>query len=306
MTDTAPAIVRTPREAWLADRRELITASDAAAILGEDPRRSALSVYAEKVEGIDTPETARMRRGRLIEPVIAAEYEHDTRRPVWAPVDPYTIVRHPDVPWLGSTLDRTTEGSTLFPAPTPAGGDAPLEMKLVVDRGAAHEWDDDEAPVGFEVQLQIQVACSSATWGSLCAFVPEIDTVLVRDRLRDDAFLGVALPILDEFRMRLRDRRPPEADGLPGSTAAVRRLWARADGLTVPLDHEAMAMADKWAATIARRMSEEHEETELENRLRQRIGAATFGALPDGSYLTLKPHGKGRALRRWWPRLRRR
>ena len=299
----APAIIRTPREAWLAERRELVTASDAAAILGEDPRRSALSVYAEKVEGIETPETSRMRRGRRLEPVIAAEYGDDTGRHVGS-TDPYRIDRHPDVPWLGATLDRVTFGSTLFPSP--ADGYGPLELKAVVDRGAAHEWDDGEAPVGFEIQLQIQIACRRTAWGSLCAFVPEVDTVLVRDRLRDDGFLGVALPVLEDFRARLRDRRPPEADGLVGSTQAVRRLWAKADGLTVPLDHEALAMADRWAAATARRMGAAFEEDELENRLRQRIGTATFGALPDGSYLTLKPHGKGRALRRWWPRLRRR
>ena len=249
-----------------------------------------------------------MRRGRRLEPVIVAEYQDDTGRQVRGPVhpfaDPYTISRHPDIPWLFATLDRETDGSTLMPAP--ADGAGPLELKAVVDRGAAHEWDDGEAPVGYEIQLQIQIACRRAAWGSLCAFVPELDSVLVRDRLVDAAFLAVALPVLEDFRERLRERRPPEADGLPGSTQAVRRLWARADGLTVPLDHNALGMADAWAAATARRMGAAFEEDEMENRLRQRLGAATFGALPDGSYLTLKPHGKGRALRRWWPRLRRR
>ena len=56
MSDCAPAIVRSPRDAWLAERRKGIGASDVAAILGEDPRRSALSVYAEKIDDIETPE----------------------------------------------------------------------------------------------------------------------------------------------------------------------------------------------------------------------------------------------------------
>ena len=38
------AIIHDKREQWLAARRECLTASDVAAVLGEDPRRGPLAV----------------------------------------------------------------------------------------------------------------------------------------------------------------------------------------------------------------------------------------------------------------------
>jgi hypothetical protein len=76
-------------------------------------------------------------------------------------------------------------------------------------------------------------------------------------------------------------------------------------------------MANALDALDARVKADQAEAELLENTLRRRMGAAAFGALPDGTFLTLKvtnrkaytrtvEAGSYRALRRYRPRLPRR
>jgi putative phage-type endonuclease len=301
------------REEWLAERRELITASDAAAILGEDPRRGALAVYLEKVEGIEPEENVLMRRGRRHEAAIADEYGDQTGRPVSAFPD-FTIVRHPSIPWLAFTPDRIIEPTELAPAPPGCAGPAPLQIKLGL--GSARSW-HDEAPVYYRVQVQIEIACYGASWGALAGLVGP-GPLHVTDEPRHDAFLDGALPLLEEFRDRVRRHDPPEADGLEGTTEAIKRLWGRVgNGKTEALDLYALRLVEELDAAKAREQEAGREVQALKNRLRARLGPATHGALPDGSFLSLEERSRRafeveaaqfRVLRRWWPkrRLRRR
>jgi putative phage-type endonuclease len=295
------------RAAWLAERRSLITASDVAAILGEDPRRGPAAVWAQKVGEVEADEAAWMRRGRRLEVAIAEEYSEETGRPVHA-LDPYSIIRHPDLPWLGATLDRETEGCTANPAL--AAGRAPLELKAV-GGGAVREW-REEPPLHYQIQVQIQMACTGRQWGSLTALLSGL-TLTWKDLARNDRFLAAALPRLEEFRLRVQRREPPEADGLPGTTAALKALYADEDGATVPLDYDALTLTDAWEGAGSQCRGFEAAREGFENKLRLRLGDATFGALPDGSFLSLKTTKRAgytveatsyRQLRRFRPRLK--
>jgi len=298
------------REAWLAERRQLLTASDVAAVLGQDPRRGPLAVWADKVHGITSEENAPMRRGRRLEAAVAEEYSELTGRPAIAGDDPYRITRHPEIPWLGATLDRTTIGCAATPAP--ASGPAPLQLKAVSGMKAS-EW-RDEPPTPYLIQVQIEIACTGAEWGSLAALVGGL-TVVWKDLIRHERFLAKALPRLEAFWLQVRRREAPEADGSEGTTDALKTLYAEEDGETVELDDDAVGLADALDRHRRREAEERQHVRELANKLRRRIGSATFGALPDGSYLSLKTQEREaytveeteyRVLKRFWPRLRRR
>lgn len=307
------AIAHSQREQWLMLRRETIGASDVAAILGCDPRRGALAVYASKIGGIDAEETRWMKWGRLVEGAIAEGYTDETGRPT-VDLGAYEMQRHPDLKILTATLDRVTSGSAANPAPIASenGTMVPLEAKAVAGF-KAREWIEDP-PLHFQVQLNAQLACTGAQWGSLVALVGGI-TLAWKDVLRDDAFLAAALPKLEEFWLRVLRRDPPEADALPGTSEALRRLWPQDDGETIPLEAEALQLADQWETAKASKSDAEAKVDDLGNKLRLRIGAATFGALPDGSLLSLKLTKRAgytvqetsyRQLRRSRPKLRRR
>jgi putative phage-type endonuclease len=292
------------RAEWLAARRHYLTASDVAAVLGLSPFGSPLSVYAAKVAGVELEETPWMRRGRRMEAVVADEYGEVTGRPVIHP-GPYVLMVHPDIPWLAATLDRQTAGSEQHPAPE--AGYAPLEIKAPRD---AHGWEDDKAPIHYELQLQIQIACTVARWGVLCALLgQDADAPVVRDRLPHPRAMAGVLPQLEEFWSRVQRQDPPPVLALPGEDDAVRALWAEETGATEELDGEALEVTERWAKAKARASEAEREAKELGTWLRARLRDSSFGRLPDGSYLTLRTEARGahvvkasspRVLRRVW------
>lgn len=308
----APAIVHTPREQWLLRRRGLLTASDCASVLGLSGFRGPLAVYLDKIgldPGMDETRRRHLKYGRHVEWAIGEWYSDETGRPaVDLGFDEIQI--HPDLPWLGATLDRETAGSPLQPAPI--GGAGPLELKTA-NLIAAKAW-REEPPLAYQVQLQIQMACTGAQWGSLCALIAGASIAWV-DLLRDDAFLGAALPKLEAFWLRVQRRDQPEADDLPGTSEALKRAWPKGDGETVDLDHAAVELMNEREAAQAAIVEADKRKKLASNRLRALLGPATFGALPDGSFVALQDRQRGgytvaprsyRELRRLRPRLPRR
>lgn len=305
-----PTIVGDARQQWLAERRSKITASDAAAILGRDPRRGPLSVWAEKIGALEPADAPWMRRGRRFEAPIAEEYAEETGRPVYAP-DPYAIRIHPDIPWLGATLDRETEGCEASPAP--AAGRGPLELKNVSGL-KAKEW-RAEPPPHYLIQVQVQIACTGAEWASLAALIGGLSIAWV-DVPRHDRFIAAMLPKLEEFRWYVEKREPPPVtDALPSTSAVLAALYAAEDGETVELDREAQDLADELDAARLDRRAAMTRERAAANKLKSRLAAASFGKLPDGSYLYLTSVEREayevaetsyRQLSRRWPRIPRR
>jgi putative phage-type endonuclease len=295
---------------WHAERAGMITASDCAAILRADPRRGPLFVYAQKVGAVPPPEDEDwLAFGRDVEGAIAKGYTRKTGRP--ARDLGLVIQRHPDVPWLGATLDRETEGSAQLPAP--AAGPAPLELKAVGGH-AAREWDETE-PTHYVIQLQIQMFVRGCAWGSLAPMFHG-QTIEARDHLRDDRFLSFAIPALEEFLWRVRRGQPPEeTDGLFTTSRALRALFP-GNGETVALnDDDVLDLVAQWNRAKDQKNASEREADEIENELRRRMGGATFAWLRDGSRLDiLQRKRRGytvepttyTVLDHGWPRMRRR
>ncbi len=283
---SGPTILGDSRERWLSARRQLVTASDAAAILGFAEGRSAISVYAEKLGALTPAEEDWMEWGRDVEVAIAKAFARKAKRPI-RDLGAHEIQIHPDIPWLGSTLDQQTHGTEDEPAPieTPAGVWVPMEAKAVAGMKAS-KW-IEEPPLEYQIQVQIQMACTGAQWGSIVALFGGIQ-VAWRDLLRDDAFLAAALPKLEEFWWRVQRREPPDVlDAKEATTSALRGLYSAEDGSTVELGDEALQLADDWEAARIRADAAETEVATLKNKLVALIGNASFGDLPDGTLLKL-------------------
>lgn len=91
------------RAEWLAERRKGIGGSDVAAVLGLNPWRSPVQVWLDKMgQAPGEEETEPMRWGKLLEPVIAAEFAARNKCRVEAL---QAIAKHPEHPELLVNVD---------------------------------------------------------------------------------------------------------------------------------------------------------------------------------------------------------
>lgn len=112
-----PKILPFSREDWLEARKSGIGGSDIGAIVGLNPYSSPLKVWLDK-KGLSEPddETLRMRLGRRLEPVIAAEYELATGHKVTLSDELFV---HEKFPWALGTPDGFTDQDDIFEAKAP-------------------------------------------------------------------------------------------------------------------------------------------------------------------------------------------
>jgi putative phage-type endonuclease len=266
------------REQWLEKRRTLITASDVAAILGWDDRRTALDVYVNKITGQEIEDSDAMLLGRCLEDGIGRAYAIKTGRPVSEFPEHYLAV-HPDIQWLAATPDRETQRDN---------ESGPLEIKHAgwIKR---RDWEDG-APLFVQIQLQTQIACMSASWGAYCGVVGGME-IHYGDEDRNDAFLLSAITQLDEFHWRLENKRPPPVDS-PKHLKAIKALYPADNGETVDLGDDIQLLADQLEAAKSISKSSDEQVDELSAKIRSAIGESTFAKLPDGTILSLKTTNK--------------
>jgi putative phage-type endonuclease len=262
--------------AWLAARRRGLGASEAAAIVGLSPFLSPMDVWAAKV-GLAEPtaERERMRWGKRLQRPIAEGYAEETGRTVVDP-GPYTLLRSTTYPWLCASPDAFVIASG-----APGHGPGMLEIKNV-SAWQRDEW-DEEPPLGYQVQLQMQMLVSGFTWGSLAALLGGHE-LRYRDLAASPRVQSMILDALECFwRQYVQAEVPPPVDGSERTTEMLRRLYPRPQaGVVVTLPPDAV----EWDATIQAAEAQirrlDADIREAKNLLRAAIGEAETGVLPGG------------------------
>lgn len=261
------------RAAWLEERRRVIGSSDAPAVLGVCPYKSALQVYAEKL-GLAEPveQTERMTWGLRLEGVIADAYAEETGRSVSLPPERLSI--HPSRSWMGASLDRVVEDE--------ARGRGVLELKTT-----SRLREGDELPVHWRVQVAHQLEVSGLPWASI-AVLEGGNRLVWLDVEVNARFTALMVEREEEFWGRLQRREPPEPDGSESASTALRLLYPRDSGATVELGPDAAEWADKLERARAAKREAEEAERAASNSLKAMIGEATYAVLPDGTRYTFR------------------
>jgi len=263
--------IQTTEEAWLAERKTGVTATDAPVIAG--CRGSAYQLWAEKRGLIEPPDLADrewIRWGHLLEPVVLAEYAERTGREV-IPWPAYTVARHPDRDWLICTPDAEQ---------IDGGRRGALEVKTAGEY-RSHDW-DDEPPLAYQVQLQHQLAVLSLERGTLAVLIGG-NRLRWFDAERNEPFIRTLLEVEEEFWFLCQSGRPPPVDGSEATARALAKLHPADTGESVILPEEAAQWDRDLQEVKAAIKDGEAAAAELENRIKAAIGDATYGILPDGS-----------------------
>lgn len=260
----------THREAWLEMRRSLVSASDVAAIMGEDDYRSALDVYADKVlepEDMHLGLSSPMFWGSILEqPILRAVAKYHG----WEYHEGGALLRSRKHPFIGATLDAEINR-----------GDGWIDFEGKTTR-ISRDWDEESGDLPTRVLLQVQTqllvtgAPSALVFALLQGSRPCTIEVQPSPKLH-----RVIVEVSEEFVERLRARKPPPASSR--SENALRRLYPRdeASGAAVQLPPEALALTAEYQAISEQLKGLEGRKREIQNLIKQSIGNATFGVLPE-------------------------
>ncbi len=277
MFDTYDLVCSTSdRTAWLKARASGLGASEIAAACGESPWDSPYSLWARKSRHLpEKDESEAMTWGRLLEPVIIAEYGRRSGRKA----EPHgLLLRSREHPWALATLDGMT-WSDDGQAPWP------LEIKNSSQYMAEH-WVEGP-PVHYQYQVQQQMLVTGARKATSACLLGG-NRLVWCDIERDERMIRKIIERGSELWQRVLDDVPPDVDGSEATARALNAMHPESDGRTLCLDAEMMSVADEIETLKVSNKAAKERLDELEARVKATLGAAEMGVLPDGRTFTWK------------------
>lgn len=273
-----PIIVGTPE--WLAERNRRVGGSECQCLFGVRYGITPWQLFQQKSGALPPPDLSdceRVMAGRHLEPGIAA-WAVET----WHELGPIErcaeYVPHPTVPGMGASLDfrRCEDG-------------APIEIKNVDFLIWRDQWKCDgetiiEAPLGIELQVQHEMACTGSPYAWIIALVGGNQLYRGRRERRPQTIAIIEAKVA-EFWDRVRRNDPPPAD-YEHDGAAIATLYREANAgevLDLTRDNrmpelvQALqdARADKKDATDR----EDAAKAEILHKLGEAEGAWTAGGI---------------------------
>lgn len=266
------------RPDWLEARRSGIGGSDAAAVCGLDPYRSAFELFLDKTRVFVDDDRAGEAAdwGNLLEPVIAGEV---ARREGLSVVEVGWMLAHPDRAWMLADLDRA-----IIDDPTDPGG---LEIKST-SPFRAHAWRDG-IPVAVMCQVQHYLAVTGLRW-FLVAVLIGGQRLVIHRVVRDDELIGSLLDIEARFWQSVQDRTPPAPDGSQATSDLLARLYeVDADDVRTVDRADIEPHLAALAQARARQDAAEADRRQAENEIKVQMGGAALLSDLDGQPIARWP-----------------
>lgn len=203
------------KEEWLLHRKKGITGTDAGAIVGLDPYKSAFAVYQDKVsDEITDSDNEAMRQGRDLEEYVARRFVEETGLKVRRA---NAIFQNEEHPFMLADFDLLIVGQK-----------AGLECKTVSPY-SSDKWKDGEIPVHYQMQVQHYLAVS----GFSCWYIAAVifgREFIVRRIDRDEEIIHLLVTIEQRFwEDHVMKRVMPEPDGTDSCSEQISKLYGKAD-----------------------------------------------------------------------------
>jgi predicted phage-related endonuclease len=273
----ANIVVRTDtmdRLDWLRTRKIGLGSADAAPSLGLSKAGwgGPLSTWADKIsDEVSDDETERQKWGRRLEEPVGLGIAEDIGLPVRR--FPY-MLQSIEWPFMTANLD--------FIAPR-----SNVEVKLV-DRFMAYEWDDGAVPMHYTIQGQHANAVTGQDGTHFLALIGG-NTARAIYVARNDALIESLVEAERQFWKLVEDQTPPDVDGLPSTTEALKRLYVDPEaGAEVELPGEAVELIAQRATVKAAMAEQKLALDEIENQLRLWLGRAEIGTVNGTTVVTWK------------------
>lgn len=282
-----PAITRTKpkdRAAWLALRRQDVTASAISALFGANPYMTVADLWAEKTGLVkrQTEETPAMRRGRLMEaPAVQILREE---RPDWKirHVGADNIYYREAASRIGGTPDVIAE--------VPGRGKIIVQIKSV-DRGVfRRDWHSEDGAVEIPLQHALQATLEAHLAGAAGAAVGAqlfgfggLDLELIEVPLIPGVIDAMRVKAAEFWALVDSGKEPPIDFARDGDLIAAM-YPAQADDVTVDLSQdnrvgELLELREKYKRQAD---SAKADLETIANEIKAKMGNATLATLADG------------------------
>lgn len=237
-----------------------IGASEVAAILGLDPYRSPIDIYAKKLGLVEDAPSFHTERGNFIEPGLRAW----ASKRLGVNFQPGQSRQHAEHAHVLATPDGEHEDENYRIANV-------LELKSPGFR-TWHEWGDgDDAPDRYVVQVVQQMLVTGAPRGHLAAWLG--DDLRIYTFERDAELEGVIVESIERFwRDYIETQTPPPADGSPSSREWLSRRFPRALGEMIRADDAMEGLLLELREARAAQAEAEARRELVEQKLKEIIG----------------------------------
>lgn len=205
-----------PKEKWLSFRKQGITGTDAACIVGMNPWKSAFEVYQDKISDdiLEIEDNEAMRQGRDLEEYVAQRFIEETGLKVRRA---NAIFQSDEYPFMLADFDRLIVGMG-----------AGLECKTVSPYGA-DKWSNGKIPVHYQLQCQHYMAVSGAKSWFIAALVFGKE-LIIREIKRDDDLTNTLIKIEEAFwNNNILGRVMPDPDGTKKCSEEIAKMYYRSD-----------------------------------------------------------------------------
>lgn len=211
-----------PREEWLEIRRKGIGGSDAGAVCGLNPYRSAIDVWADKTGGIVTEkkDSEAMRVGRDLEDYVAQRFSEATGKKVRRK---NAILQSEEYPFMIANVDRVIVGENAL-----------LECKTTSAYNA-DLWRDGKCPESYEIQCHHYMAVTGAEKVYVACLIMGVDFV-IKEIERDDSLIEDLRKVEGDFwRSYVETGEMPPPDGSKSAKENILRMYHSASEEEVDL-----------------------------------------------------------------------
>jgi predicted phage-related endonuclease len=287
----------TSRDAWLAERKFAVTASVMGAVFGCHPYTSPLALYIEKqglVELPLEPDNAAKRRGRLLEPAVAAAVADE--RPAWRLEKCQHYYRCSDA-GIGATPDYFIYGDPR--------GLGILQCKTAISSVFDREWIDGRPPRWITLQLATEMMLTDAAFGAVACLVTSFDFPLTLVEMpRDRALENEIKTAVAGFWLDIEAGREPPLD-LSVDGDLLPFITPEQEGLSIDLsgDNEAISGLHERVTLKEQIGVAEGRIKEIDTLIKSRMGSAQIAIVPGFSVTWKHQPRKGHTVKPSNPRV---
>lgn len=262
-------IVNDDRKTWLAERRTGIGSSDAAAILGLSPWRSAWEIYMDKIGELpEVPPTEEMQWGLRLEPAIAQAYQDTTGAALTQP----PMMRHRDRTWMLASIDRIADSGRIVELKTAN----PFQRQLWGEEGS------DQVPEQYLIQVQHQMAVAESDQADIAVLLGLAD-FRIYTVPRNDQLIFDLIRLEEEFWSRVQERRPPEPDWSKSRTREIiKRIRPQRGEVLEIKEADALLEIQDYEAWKAKEKEAREGKEAAQARIIHRMGQAEEAIFADG------------------------